>query len=305
MVYHEIRKINRNIYNYLVYNLRKNGKWKKKSRFIGKGKIEGKKLKKLKNEFRWEILAEKSKFLSKKQVIELENFKKKYNKKINSLNKEEFGKFEEAFFTELTYNSNAIEGNSLSLEETSLVINEGIVPKGKTLREIHEAKNHVEALEFLKNYEGDLNENLMLKLHSLILKNISERFAGTYRTSNVKIAGSTFKPPAAEKVPQLVKNLVYWYKKNKNEIYLFELAILFSAKFVTIHPFVDGNGRVSRLLMNFLLKKNNHPLINIYKKNRQDYLNAIRKSNDEDYSLIIPFILKNLKQNLKEFGVID
>ena len=130
---------------------------------------------------------------------------------------EEFEKFENSFFTELTYDSNAIEGNSLSLEETSLVVNENIVPEGKTLREIYEAKNHIKALEFLKEYKGDLNENLILKIHSIILNNVSERFAGKYRKSSVRIAGSTFKPAIPEKVPQLIGNLIYWYKKNKNK----------------------------------------------------------------------------------------
>jgi len=81
------------------------------------------------------------------------------------------------------------------------------------LKEIYEAKNHIKALEFLKEHKGDLNENLILKLHSIILNNISERFAGKYRKNSVRITGSTFKPPIPEKVPQLIGNLIYWYKK--------------------------------------------------------------------------------------------
>ena len=305
MVYHEIRIVNGKRQNYLIYNKRKNGKWVKKSKFIGTGNISKKKISQLKKKFEEELIINKKyEYLKREDVKKVEHLKKIYIEKINKLSKEEFEKFEDSFFTELTYNSNAIEGNSLSLEETSLVINEGIVPEGKSLREIYEAKNHAEALNFLKKYGGDLNEELILKLHSIILKNISERFAGKYRKSGVRIAGSDFKPPGPEKVPQLVKNLIYWYRKNKNKYHQFELATLVSMEFVTIHPFVDGNGRVSRLLMNFLLNKKHYPWINIYNKHRQKYLTAVRKANDEDYSLVFPFLIKTLENNLKGFGFV-
>ncbi len=302
MVYHEIRKVNGKKQNYLVYNKRKKEKWVKESKFIGSGEIPKSEIEKLKREFEKEVVINKGyKYLNKEQIKEIEKLKKFYLKKIKTFSKEEFEKFENSFFTELTYDSNAIEGNSLSLEETSLVINENIVPEGKTLREIYEAKNHVKALEFLKEHKGDLNEELILKLHSIILKNISERFAGVYRKSFVRIAGSTFKLPIPEKIPQLIRNLIYWYKKNKKDYHQFELAILVSMKFVTIHPFTDGNGRVSRLLMNFLLNKKHYPWINVYKKHRQKYLQAVRKANDENYSMLFPFLIKTLEENLKEF----
>ena len=303
MVYHEIREVNGKIQNYLIFNSRSNGKFIKKSKFIGTGNIPKKEVEKLKVEFENEIMfSKKYGFLTKEQVIEIENAKKIYNKKIKELNKEEFEKFENSFFTELTYNSNSIEGSSLSLEETSLVVNENIAPEGKTLREIHEAKNHMKALEFVKNYKGDFSEEFLVKIHSIILKDISERFAGRYREAQVRIFGSNVKFPTSEKVPQLVKNLIYWYKNNKNKYHQFELAALVSMKFVTIHPFVDGNGRVSRLIMNFLLQKKNYPWINIYTKQREQYIKAVRKANDEDYSLIFPFLIKSLKENLESYG---
>lgn len=305
MVYHEIRKINGKKQNYLIYNKREKGKWKKISKFIGNGEISKQKISKLKKDFKKElIINQEYEYLDKKQVEKIENLKEIYQKNIKKLSKEEFIKFKKAFFTELTYNSNAIEGNSLSLEETSIVINDNLVPEGKTLREIYEAKNHALALKFLQEYKGDLNEELILKLHSIILKDISERFVGKYRTGYVRIVGSDFKLPAPEKIPQLVRNLIYWYKKNKNKLHPFEIAILISIKFVTIHPFVDGNGRMSRLLMNFLLTKKNYPWINIYNKQRQKYLQAVRKGNDEDYSLILIFLIDTLKENLKDFRFI-
>ncbi len=306
MVYHELRVVNGKRMNYLVHNRRENGKWVKKAKFIGSGKLEKKEIEKLKEEFEVEVIAKKKyNFLKKEEVVNIENLKRHFNKRIKSLEKEEFEQLQKSFFTELTYNSNAIEGNTLSLQETSLILNEGIVPEGKTLREIHEAKNHREAIDFVESYSGDLDEGFILKLHSIILKNISERFAGRYRESNVKIFGSDVRFPSAEKVPQLVKNLIHRYKKNKKRFHQFELAVVTSMEFVTIHPFVDGNGRVSRLIMNFLLHKKNYPWINIYNKKRQRYLQAVRKANDEDYSLIFPFLFDALEENLKDFDILS
>ncbi len=305
MVYHEVRTVSGKKQHYLIYNKRENGKWVKKSKFIGNGEIEKKKIIRLKRDFETELIIErKYGHLTKEEVKEIESLKEIYNRKISQLKKEEFEQLQKAFFTELTYNSNAIEGSSLSLQETSLIINEGIVPEGKTLREVYEAKNHMEAIKFLKNYKGDLNENFILKLHSIILTDISKRFAGRYRETNVRIFGSDVKFPNLEKVPQLVKNLIYWYKKNKRTYHQFELAVLISMKLVTIHPFIDGNGRVSRLIMNFLLSKKHYPWINIYNKQRQKYLEAVRKANDEDYFLIFSLLIKTLKENMRDFGMI-
>ena len=306
MVYHEIREINRKRQNYLVFIKRENGKLIKKSKFIGTGNISKQEIDKLKKEFKIEVISNTaSKNLTKEQLLEVEKLKQLYNEKINSLSKEEFEEFEKTFFTELTYNSNAIEGNSLSLEDTNLILNEGLVPKGKTLREINEARNHKLAINFINNYYGDLDELFILKLHSIILKDISENFAGRYRETSVRIFKSNVNFPDASKVPQLVKNLVYWYKINKNKMHPFEMAILFSTKLVSIHPFIDGNGRTSRLIMNFLLKKKKYPWINIYMKQRADYLKAVRQSNDGDYKPILEFCINSLKKNLESFNILD
>lgn len=305
MVYHEIREVNGKKQHYLIYNQRKDGKWTKKAKFIGKGNLSNRKLLILKRDFEKELLTNKKyEYLRKKDVEDIENLKKIYDKQIKKLKKEEFLEFENTFFTELTYNSNAIEGSTLSLQETSMVIDKGIVPEGKTLREINEAKNHFEALKFIRDYKGDLNEEFILNLHSIITRNILGRFTGRYRQTPIRVFGADIKFPSSEKVPQLIKNMIYWYKENKNKYHQFELATLVSMKLVTIHPFLDGNGRVSRLVMNFLLSKKNYPWINIYNRQRQKYLEATRKANDENYSLIFKFLISTLKQNLKDFNII-
>lgn len=306
MVYHEIRMVNKKKQNYLIRNKRdKNtGKWVKKSKFIGTGDI--KEIEKLKKEFEFELkINQKYIFLTKNQVKELEELKALYNEKMKKLEKEEFKEFEKSFFTELTFNSNAIEGNTLSLEETSLILNDNLVPEGKTVREVYEARNHKKALEFIKDYEGELNELFVLKLHNIILDNVSDRFAGRYRETSIRIFGSDLKFPDSLKVSQLMKNLFYWYDKNKKKLHPFELAIIFSMKLVTIHPFIDGNGRASRLVMNFILNRFKYPWINIYNKQRAEYLKNVRFANDEEYKPIINFLIKNLKQNLEGFGMLN
>lgn len=299
MVYHEERKVNGKVANYLVRNRRAGNKFKKDSKFIGYGKLSKNKINLMKKKFEEELKKRiKYENLTEEQVEKVEKLKETYFERLKGFDKENFN---EAFFTELTYDSNAIEGSTLSLSETSLVINEGITPKGKTLREINEAKNHLKAIKFMKSYEGDLNESFILKLHKMILHEISSRFAGVYRDRNVRIRGSDVKLPSYEKVLQLMKNLIYWYKKNKMNMHAFELAIIFSVKFVTIHPFVDGNGRISRLLMNFILGKLGYPWINIRFKNRKEYLKSIREGNDEKYDKIIKFAIKQLEENLEVF----
>jgi Fic family protein len=305
MVYHEIRLVNGKKMNYLIYNRRFEGKWKKTSKFIGSGDLQKSEVNKLKKEFETELKVKDYEYLKKEKVLEIEQLKEGYNKGIKKLSEEEFIKFEKSFFTELTYNSNAIEGNSMSLEETSVVLNEDLSPEGKTLREIYEAKNHIKALEFIKNYSGEVNELFILKIHSIILKDISEHFAGRYRENPVKVIGSDFKFPSQEKIPQLIKNLLYWYDKNKRKMHALELAVIFSMKFVSIHPFVDGNGRVSRLLMNFILQKKKYPWINIYNKQRLKYLHATREANDERYEIILNFLIETIKENMNNFGFLD
>lgn len=295
MVYHEIRKLKGKLYNYLIYNIREGKKWKKASRYIGEGTLPEATIKKEIEKFKIEL--KKAEYLSKEQVLEIENTRKKFDSYLRKSGKIGIEKFDEWFFTELTYNSNAIEGNTLSLEDTSLIINENIAPKGASLREIHEAKNHKEAIEFLKIYKGELNERLILKIHSFILRNIADSFAGKYRRTEVRIRGAEFKPPYADVVPLLVTELIRWYKENKKKLHPFELAAIVSAKLVTIHPFIDGNGRVSRLVMNFLLKKAKYPEINIYVRERGRYLDCIKEANHENYKPLAFFLFDTLKKN--------
>lgn len=302
MVYHEVRRRNGKSYNYIVHNERLNNKWIKKSKFIGTGSISKERIQEEIKKFKIELKTKKKyEYLTEEDVERIELIRKEYNEYLKKAGKSGVQKFNEWFSTEFTYNTNAIEGSTLNLRETSLILNEKITPKGASLREVWEAKNHKQAFDFMKQYKGDLNEQFILKLNAHILRNIDDYNAGKYREVNVYITGTKLKLPEPEEVPSLMKELIKWYKKNKKKYHPLELSALVSMKFVTIHPFVDGNGRVSRLIMNFILKKNNYPQINIYFREREEYIKCVRKANDEKYEQIIKFIIKTLIKNSKIF----
>jgi len=300
MVYYETRKIKNKVYNYVIHNERKNNKWVKKSKFIGRGAVSKDKINEEIKKFEFEMKINRVyRFLSKEEIKEIELIKncfEKYKKNAGSSGVE---KLKEWFSTDFTYNTNAIEGSTLSLKDVHRLLNEKKAPKNADLKEIYEVQNHKLAYEFLDNHKGDLNEKLILKIHSFILKNIDDYNAGRYREVNVYITGSNIKLPEPENAPLLMKNLIRWYQNSKKDYHPFELAVIVSMKFVMIHPFVDGNGRVSRLIMNFLMKKYGFPEINVLFKNREEYMECTRKANDEKYESIIKFIIKTLKNNYK------
>lgn len=199
----------------------------------------------------------------------------------------------EWFKIELTYTSNAIEGNTLSRAETALVVEKGLTVEGKTLREHLEAVNHAGAFDWIIQKANDnkqnITENLILDLHRLILQKIDETNAGRYRAIPVRIAGSTVIMPNAMKVPELMDEFISWLHNNHDH----PIAIATDAHFklVSIHPFVDGNGRTARLLMNLLLIQAGYPPAIISKENRRRYINSIEKAQlggslSDYYSLI-------------------
>ncbi|MBI2548709.1 Fic family protein [Candidatus Woesearchaeota archaeon] len=293
MVYHEVRKQNGESYHYLVKNRRIGNRSKKFSKYIGKGKISQAELQQKKEEF----IVEGYHYLEKEDCVAIEEIKHRFNTYLEKGGKSGQEQFKKWYFTELTYNSNAIEGNSLTLRETALILNEKIIPKDSDLREVYETKNHQQAIELLERCNGDLNEELIKKIHRYILTDIDNKNAGKYREIKVFVTGEDVIFPSSQAVPKLMKGLIKWYKENKSTLHPLELAAITSMKFVSIHPFVDGNGRVSRLIMNFLLKKHQYPEINVYMKQRNNYLHSVRQANDEKYELIIDFLIKILKLN--------
>ncbi len=186
----------------------------------------------------------------------------------------------EWFKIELTYTSNAIEGNTLSRAETALVVEKGITVDGKTLQEHLEAVNHAQAFDWvmqrINTAKQNLTENTILELHQLILQKIDDINAGRYRTVPVRIAGSTVIMPNAMKVPELMDEFVTWLQTTTDNP--LTVAIEAHFKLVSIHPFVDGNGRTARLLMNLLLTQAGYPPAIIRKEDRKQYITNIEKA---------------------------
>jgi len=193
---------------------------------------------------------------------------------------EMFSSLQEWYKIELTYTSNAIEGNTLSRVETAMVVEKGLTVDGKTLIEHIEAVNHAKAFEWVINRIStsrlEINKSVILELHQQILQNIDNNNAGRFRNIPVRIAGSTVIMPNAIKVPELMDKFVLWLRESDDDA--LNIAIDAHFKLVSIHPFVDGNGRTARLLMNLLLMQAGYPPAIIKKEDRKKYIISIEKA---------------------------
>jgi Fic family protein len=212
-------------------------------------------------------------------------------------------KLNEQFTLEWTYNSNAIEGNTLTLQETDLVINRGLTIGKKSLKEHFEAINHKEGIQFLYDFvqkKKELSEDTVLEIHKIILKNISDTDAGHFRNANVMITGAVHLPPSAVKVPRLMQEFMEWYYENKSKLSIVELAGWVHYKLVYIHPFIDGNGRTSRLFMNLILMQNGYPPAVILNIDRIKYYQALKEADRERYNNYFNFIGRSVERSLGE-----
>lgn len=210
-------------------------------------------------------------------------------------------KIREALAVEWTYNSNSIEGNTLTLRETQMVLQEGITIKGVSLREHFEAKNHEKAIEYLYQIVNDeyvLRSIDILSLHGFVLRTIEDEYAGRLRNGGVRISGANFIPPSAHKVPDLIDELVQFVNENPLGLNDIELATIFHHKFVWIHPFFDGNGRTVRLSMNLLLMRTGYPPAIILKEDRKKYYEALNQANNGNYQKLTLLMCQAVERTL-------
>ena len=214
---------------------------------------------------------------------------------------------------QFTYNSNAIEGSTLTYSETKLILNEGITIGGKSMNEHLEAINHKEAIHFIEEIANINTNEITLtdikNLHHLILKGIDNKNAGAYRTQNVGVVKSdgeiqSFAEPL--KIEEEMQEFIKWLHFQTIEEPIL-LATLVHLKFVSIHPFIDGNGRTARLLMNLVLLQNDYPQAIIKVSNRVAYIQAVEKyqqSNDNDYSDFYKVVLQSVNDSLDLYSKI-
>ncbi len=210
-------------------------------------------------------------------------------------------KITEALSVEWTYNSNSIEGNTLSLRETQMVLQEGVTISGKSLREHFEAVNHETALKFLYGLvakNSSITSKDILAIHALVLRNIEDEFGGRLRNAAVRVAGANFIPPNTQKVASLIEELIAFTHKNPLGLNTIELATVFHHKFVWIHPFFDGNGRTVRLAMNLLLMKEGFPPAIILKNDRAKYYDGLNSANKGNYKKLTLLMAQALERTL-------
>ena len=176
-------------------------------------------------------------------------------------------KIEDALAIEYTYESNRIEGNTLTLQETELVVNEGVTIAGKSMREHLEAINHAEAIDYIKDFARsgiEISERTIKEIHALILHGINRENAGRYRSVPVLISGSRHIPPQPYLIDKLMEDFMIRFREMEGEkVHPVLIATYLHDELVRIHPFIDGNGRTSRLLMNLYLLRNGYVIVNL------------------------------------------
>ncbi|MFV0582917.1 MAG: Fic family protein [Parabacteroides gordonii] len=199
-------------------------------------------------------------------------------------------KIEDAFEIEYTYESNRIEGNTLTLQETTLVVNEGIIIPGKSMWEHLEAINHAQAVDFIKDIawqKVEINERTIKDIHAIVLHGISRENAGRYRTVPVMIIGSTYMPPQPCLIEKQMKDFILRFQQmERDDIHPAIIAAYLHDELVRIHPFIDGNGRVCRLLMNLYLLQHGYTIVALKgdNENKVQYYKALEKSHTEHES---------------------
>lgn len=300
-MYIEKRKAGKNIKYYLIHSYREGYKVEKIRKYLGSNLSENeinkkreeakRKIVELLDEINTKVF---SFTLTKKQVEILNNYNKKI--KIVHLNEKEWKTFTEEF----VYNTNAIEGSTIAEDEVPEILRK---TKSENEEET-ETKGVARAVEYIRRTKQDLSLSLLLKLHKLCFEG-SKPFAGKFREVNVVVKNSagqiSHTGVPKEELKDYLNDLVKWYDKNKVKFKPLVLASILHNQFEHIHPFQDGNGRVGRLLLNFILLKNNYPPINIMLEDRQKYYQTLQEySKNDSLKPTLQFLINQYKRTLKE-----
>lgn len=223
------------------------------------------------------------------------HYKTKFLKEDSSTKEETFNQF----IIELAYNTTSIEGNTISLKQAKELFENNKTPRNKDLREIYDLQNTKESFFWLLNEKPNLNLKIIVELHKKLVESIDKRTG--IRTQEIRVFKSKFKSTPSIYVRQELEDLLEWYKNNRKKLHPLVLSSIFHHNFERIHPFMDGNGRTGRLIMNLILIKENYPLVIIRKKNRREYLDSLLKADqlkfldvNEMYTDFINFVAEEL-----------
>lgn len=256
-------------YYSLEHAIRRDGTIQKKEKYLGRRIPEN--IETLKKEFLSELLLEEwQPFLEDIQRTHLQE-----RKKTPKSGKE---KELETFVTRFTYDTQRIEGSTLTLRETADLLERGITPNSRPVVDVKEAEAHSRIFHKMLEYEKDLSLQVVLYWHRELFVSSKPDIAGKIRQHQVAISGSKFMPAFPAEIYPLLREFFKWYNRSKSKLHPVELAALVHLKFVTVHPFTDGNGRISRLMMNFVLNKYDYPMFNIRYEKRAGYYNALERA---------------------------
>lgn len=286
------KTINGKTYYYLEHSYRTGGKISKKEVYLGKS--VPKNIEKIKDRFVFEIYEQKWYF-------QFDRIKRGFARERGPMPSEAVKKYLESFMIRFTYDTQRIEGSTLSFRETAALLLTDTTPKNRPLHDVREAEAHRGVFYGMLSHRGDLNESLITEWHYELLKDTKPAIAGKIRDHQVYVAGSRFVPPPPVEVRLLLREFFRWYDRSKRVLHPVELAALAHLKFVTIHPFTDGNGRISRLIMNFVLNRHRYPMLDIAYVSRAGYYTALEKSQTKgaDGPFLQWFFRRYLKDNEK------
>ena len=234
-------------------------------------------------------------------IPKLELLQKNYKKTRTKIPKSALKKEMQEFSIRFTYNTQKIEGSTLTLRETADLILEGITPSNRPASDMTETDLHQKLfLQIIKNKQRSMSLKTILSWHKSLFWQTKPDIAGKIRDYNVRIGGSRFVPPKSQAIQILLKDFFKWYKKSQN-LNPVELAALVHLKFVAIHPFGDGNGRISRLMMNRVLSQSDYPMFDIEYKDRKSYYVALERSSMKNNDVI--FLKWFMKKYLKTWNI--
>ncbi len=234
-------------------------------------------------------------------ITKLEQIKKGYKKLISSVSPLVYQVIERQQFIRFTFNTNAIEGSTITLQETAHILEDGIAPAGKDLREIYEIENTKQAYNFMKKYKGKISSKFIKEIHYNLTHNILGENAGRFRTIQVYMGGSKHTPPRAWEVPEKINSRLAWLQNHHSENPVL-LATYIHHFFIAIHPFIDGNGRTGRLLLNFMLMKSGFPPICIQKEEKIKYITCLEQARDGEVKPLLLFIIESIEKAYNELA---
>lgn len=236
---------------------------------------------------------------SEKTIRIIEGLRVDYNHLIKTLTQPQLKDLFDRFTVNFTYESNAIEGNSLTLKDVDIVISENAVVEGKSLREIYETRNSREAVDMLFKKKLRVDERGMVKLHSTLVRDIDTP-TGFKKVPNF-LLGRAVETTPPEKVKAAIGELLKWYEDGLERIHPLQLASLFHGRFERIHPFEDGNGRTGRILANAILVNNGYPPLIIRKTQRVSYLKCLSNFDNGFHANLERFFLEKYKETFRKF----